>query len=180
MSCGSCILDLVDGLDDVGAGLLEHGQDDAGLVVLIGRDGPVDRLGHRLADVAHPDGRAVAIGEDDVVELVGLGDLVVGGDREAELVGVDRALGGVGGGGDEDAADLLQREAAGGELGRIDLDADRRRAVAEDRDLGDAGHLRDLLGEEDDRRSRRRVVSGMVSERTENMMIGESAGLTFL
>ena len=77
-------LDLVDGLDDVGAGLLEHRQDDAGLIVLIGRDGAVDLLGHRLADVAHPDWRAVAIGQDDVVELVGLGDLVVGGDREAE------------------------------------------------------------------------------------------------
>ena len=48
-----------------------------------------------------------------------------------------------------DAADLFQRDAAGGELGRIDLDADRRRPVAEDRDLGDAGHLRDLLGEEE-------------------------------
>ena len=36
-------LDLVDRLDDVGAGLLEHGQDDAVLVVLIGRDVAVDR-----------------------------------------------------------------------------------------------------------------------------------------
>ena len=35
-------LDLVDRLDDVGAGLLEDGQQDAGLVVLIGRDGAVD------------------------------------------------------------------------------------------------------------------------------------------
>ena len=78
-----------------------------------------------------------------------------------------------------DAADLLQRDAAGGELGRVHLDADRRRAVAEDRDLGNAGHLRDLLGEEEigvvvDEGQR------IVSERTENMMIGESAGLTFL
>ena len=79
---------------------------------------------------------------------LGLGDLVVGGDREAELVGVDRALGRVGGRGDERAADFLERDAAGGELGRIDLDADRRRSVAEDRHLGDARHLRNLLGEE--------------------------------
>ena len=143
------VLDLVDRLDDVGAGLLEHRQDHARLVVLIGGNGAIDRLGHRLADVAHPDRRAIAIGEDDVVELLGLGDLVVGGDREAELVGVDRAFGGVGGGGDEDAADLFQGDAAGGELGRVHLDTDGRRAVAEDRDLGDAGHLRDLLGEEE-------------------------------
>ena len=32
-------------------------------------------------------------------------------------------------------ADFLERDAAGGELGRIDLDADRGRAVAEDRHL---------------------------------------------
>jgi hypothetical protein len=143
------VLDLVDRLDDVGAGLLEDRQDHARLIVLIGGHGAIDRLGHRLADVAHPYRRAVSIGEDDVVELLGLGDLVVGGDREAELVGVDRALGGVGRGGDEGAADLFQRHAARGELGRIDLDADGGRAVAEDRDLGDAGHLRDLLREEE-------------------------------
>ena len=82
------------------------------------------------------------------LKSVGLGDLVVGGDREAELVGVDRAFGGVGGRSDQRVADLLERHAAGGKLGRIDLDADRRGSVAEDRDLGDAGHLRDLLGEE--------------------------------
>ncbi len=71
------------------------------------------------------------------------------GDGEADLVGVDRAFGGVGGGGDERAADLFQRYAGRCELGRIDLDADRRRRVTEDRDLRDAGHLRYLLGEEE-------------------------------
>ena len=45
-------------------------------------------------------------------------------------------------------ADFLQREVAVGELGRIDLDTDRRRAVAEDRDLRDARDLRDLLSQE--------------------------------
>src|SRR5262249_13616048 len=102
-----------------------------------------------LTDVAHPDRRAVAVGEDDVVELVRLEELIIGGDREADFVGVDRALGRVGGGGDERAADLFQRYAGRCELGRIDLDADRGRRVAEDRDLRDAGHLRDLLGEEE-------------------------------
>ena len=141
-------LDLVDRFDDIGTGLLEHRQDDSGLVVLIGRDRAIDLLGHRLANIAHPDRRTIAVGEDDVVEVVGLGDLVVGGDREAELVGVDRAFGRVGGRSDQRVAGLLERHAAGGKLGRIELDADRRGSVAEDRDLGDAGHLRDLLGEE--------------------------------
>ncbi len=89
VSCGSSRLDLVDGVDDVGAGLLEHREDDAVLVVLIGGDGAVDLVGDRLADVAHPDRRAVAVGEDHIVELVGVGDLVVGGDGEGDLVGVD-------------------------------------------------------------------------------------------
>src|SRR5215831_17281030 len=117
-------LDLVDRVDDVGAGLLENGQYDAAVVVLIGGNGAVDRLADRLADVAHPDGRAVTVGEDDVVELLGSGDLIVGGDREAEFVGVDRALGRVRRGGDERAANFFQRYAGRGELGRVDLDAD--------------------------------------------------------
>ncbi len=142
-------LDLIDRVDHIRAWLLEHRQDDAGLVVLIAGDGAIDRLGHRLAHVAHAYRRAVAIGDDHVIELVGVDDLVVGGNGEAGLVGIDRALGDVGGRAHQDAANLFQRDAARGELGRIDLDADRRRTVAEDRDLGDARHLRNLLGEEE-------------------------------
>jgi hypothetical protein len=49
-------------------------------------------------------------------------------------------------GGDRDlAAHVLQRQALGDELGRIDLDADRRLLLAADRDLRDAGDLADLL-----------------------------------
>ena len=62
-------------------------------------------------DVAHADRRAVAVSEDDVVELLGGHDLIVGGDREADLVGIDRALRGVGRGGNERAADLFQGDA---------------------------------------------------------------------
>src|SRR5262249_32850670 len=108
---GKLRLDLVDRVDDVGAGLLEDGQYDAAVVVLIGRNGAVARLVHRPADVAHPDRRAVAVGEDDVVELIRLEELIVGGDGEADFIGVDRALGRIGGGGDERAADLFQRDA---------------------------------------------------------------------
>src|SRR5262249_26616176 len=141
-------LDLIDRVDDVGAGLLEYRQDDAAVVVLIGRNIAVDRRLDRLTDVAHPNRRAVAVGEDDVVELRGIGDLIVGGDRKAYLVGVYRALRRVGRGGDERAADLFQGHAGRSELRRIDLDTDRWRRIAEDRHLGHAGHLGDLLGEE--------------------------------
>ena len=61
------------------------------------------------------------------------------------------------------AADVLQRQADRGELGRIDLDADRRLLLAADRDLGDAGHLRDLLGEE---------IVGVVVDGDERQRVG--------
>ena len=61
-------LDLIDRVDDVGAGLLEHGQNNASLVVLIGGDIAIRCVGYRLADVAHADRGAVAVGQDDVVE----------------------------------------------------------------------------------------------------------------
>ena len=76
-------LDLIDGVDDVGAGLLVDTAECAGLVVLVAGDGAVGRPGDRLADVANPDRGAVAVGQDDVVESLGLDDLVVGRDREA-------------------------------------------------------------------------------------------------
>ena len=41
------------------------------------------RAGDGVADVADANRRAVAIGDDDVVVVVGLGQLIVGGDGEA-------------------------------------------------------------------------------------------------
>ena len=142
-------LDEFDRVDDVGAGQLADRQQDAGLVVGIAGDVAAGRLEDRLADIAHPQRSAVAIGQDHVVERLGLDDLVVGRDRVADLDG-DRscpwrrcvvALTSAG-------PDLLQRQADGGKLRRIDLDADRRLLVADDRGLGDAGHLRQRLDED--------------------------------
>ena len=78
-------LDLVDRLDDVGAGLLIDVQQNAGIVVLVGGDVAVGGFGDGAADIAHPDRRAVAIGQYDIVERLRLGDLVVGRDGERGL-----------------------------------------------------------------------------------------------
>src|SRR5207302_130203 len=78
-------LDLIDRVDHVRARLLEHGQNDPGLIVLVRRHGSIDCVRDGLTDVPHTDRRSVAIGENDVVELRGIGDLVVRCDREAEL-----------------------------------------------------------------------------------------------
>ena len=73
--------------------------------------------------------------------------LVVGVDGVGARVAVDIALRAVDGGDRDLAAHVLQRQALGDELGRIDLDADRRLLLAADDDLGDAGDLADLLRE---------------------------------
>ena len=80
--CGSSAMILFDGIDDVGAGLLEDDQEDAALAVGPGGLRRVLRPGHGLADIAHPQRPAVAIGDDDVVPILGLGQLIVGVDRE--------------------------------------------------------------------------------------------------
>ena len=55
VSRGSSRLDLVDRVDDVGAGLLEDDEQDAALAVLVAARRAVDGSGDRLADVAHAD-----------------------------------------------------------------------------------------------------------------------------
>ena len=101
--------------------------------------------GDGLADVANPQRAAVAIGDDDVVPVLRSRQLVVGVDGVGARRAVDVALGAVDGGDRDLAADVLQRQALGDELRRIDLDADRRLLLAADDDLGDAGDLADLL-----------------------------------
>ncbi len=87
------LVDLLYGLDDVGAGLLEDLQHDAGMAVLARQHqvvfGPVDGY----ADVANAHRGAVLVRDDDIVPGSGLQELVVVVDREAVHVPVDRALG---------------------------------------------------------------------------------------
>ena len=134
-------LDELDGIDDVRAGQLPDAQQYAGLVVWIAGDVAAGGFQDRLADVAYPQGGAVAVGQDHIIERIGLGDLVVGRDRVADLGGEDRALGGIARGLDEAIADLLQGQADRGKLRRVDLHPDRRLLVTDDRGLCNAGHL---------------------------------------
>ena len=90
---------------------------------------------------------AIAISDDDVVPVLGLGELVVGVDRVGALRPVDIALGAVDRGDRDLAAHVLQRQALGDEFRRVDLDADGGLLLAADEDLRDARELADLLGE---------------------------------
>ena len=91
-----------------------------------------------LRDVADRDRRAVAVGDDD--RLVGLRrrDLVVGGDGVGLLRAVERALrsGDVGAG--DRGAQILHRDAVGGEPRQIGLHPHRRLQAAQHGDAADA------------------------------------------
>ena len=141
-------LDRLDGGDDVRAGHLEHDEKDARLAVAPGRLRRVLRSRDRLADVAHAHRRPVAIGDDDVVPGLGLGQLVVVLDGEGLLRTDDRALGAV----DRRDADLrahvLELQPLLDELRRIDLDAYGGRLLAADAHERDARDLAEVLGED--------------------------------
>ena len=102
----------------------------------------------RLADVAHAHRRPVAIGDDDVVPGLGLGQLVVGLDGEGLLRTDERALGAVDGRDADLRAHVLELHPLFDKLRGIDLDADRRRLLAADAHEGDARDLAQVLGED--------------------------------
>ena len=117
-SCGSTLLDGVDDGDGVGAGLALNVEDDRGRLVhpggLLGVFHAVDHVG----DVFDEDRRAVAIGDDDILVVVGGGDLIVGVDLVVLPRAVEVALGGVDAGLGQRGAHVLHVEAVGGELQR--------------------------------------------------------------
>eukprot|EP01022_Parablepharisma_sp_SALTPOND_P004192 TRINITY_DN118_c0_g1_i1.p1 TRINITY_DN118_c0_g1~~TRINITY_DN118_c0_g1_i1.p1 ORF type:complete len:1977 (+),score=693.89 TRINITY_DN118_c0_g1_i1:34526-40456(+) len=168
-------LDAAHGLDYVGTGLLGDGQHDGAaigdaVVAAGGRtgEGPGGDLVvlgavHGHADVLDADRRAIAPGQDHVIPLIGLEQLVVGIDREALVGAIDRTLGLVHGGGGDDTANVFQADAQRGDLGRIDLDAHGRFLLAVDVDQAHPRDLRDLLGQD---------VVGIVVDHRQRQFIG--------
>jgi hypothetical protein len=133
--------------------------------------------GDRLSDVADAQRRTVAIGDDDVVPVVGRGELVVGVDGVAVAAAVDAALRVVDRGEGELRAHVLQRQALGHELRRIDLDPHggfcwppmKTWATPEIWLIRWASWTSTASSTS---------ISGMLSEVAESSRIGESAGLT--
>ncbi len=110
------LLDALDDADGVGAGLALHVEDDGrGLVHPRGLLAVFDAVDD-VGDVVEHDGRAVAIGDDDVLVVVAGYKLIVGVDLVILARAVEVALGGVDAGGGERGAHVLQVDAVGGEL----------------------------------------------------------------
>jgi hypothetical protein len=148
LETGHRLLDVVDRLDDVDAGLFEHDEEDVAFAVAPRRLGVVGGSIDRIADVADANRRAIAIGDDDVVPRFGVQELVVVEDGEGLSDAVDRALGAVGRGHGDLAADVLELQVLLDQLGGVDLDAHRRLLLAADAHQRHAGDLTDLLGED--------------------------------
>ena len=138
-------LDAVDDLDDIGAGLALHVEDDRRRRVRPGAELGVLRAADDVGDVGEPDRRAVAIGDDEIAVLIGAGELVVGVDRRGLCRAVEIAFRRVDVQIADRGADVVDVEAIGGERLRIELNAHRRPLSAADADEPDAGQLRDLL-----------------------------------
>ena len=137
--------DVIHRVDHVGAGLLEDHQDDAAAAVLPGGQFLVLRPVDRLADVAHPHRRAVAIGQNHVVELGRLGELVVVVQGVGRGRAVDDSLRCIHRRIDQVLAHILQCHAHRRELGGIDLHPDRALLLPADEHLRHARELGNLL-----------------------------------
>ena len=141
------LLDPVDHLDQVGAGLPLDIDDDRRLVAhprgLSDVLGAVDHLGH----VREQERRVVAVGDHERAILMALVDLVVGRDGEGLERPVEAPLRLVDVGGGDGGTHVLHREAIGGEPRRVHLDAYRRLLTARQGHEPDTGELRDLLHE---------------------------------
>ena len=139
-------LDAVDGVDDVGARLLEHHEEYATLALRPGRLLCVLGSGHRPADVAYAQRRAVAVGDDHIVPGVGDNELVVGVNRIAAEFAVDVAFRRVDGRDRKLGAHVFERQVLRDEFRRVDLDANGGLLLAAYRNQANPGDLADLLG----------------------------------
>ncbi len=141
-------LDAVHGLDDVGARQFENRQQNRLLAVGKGRETGIFRCVDGAADVADPHRSAVLVGDDDVVPRRGGEHLAVVVNRESAGLPVDGSFRADRGRVDDHPAQILEREAEGGDLRGVDLDAHRRLLLAADFHIGDPGDLADVLVED--------------------------------
>ena len=136
--------------------------------------------GNALLIAGYAPGRAVIVGDDDIIPRRGLEELIVIVNGEVVDRAGDNSLGGVHRRGADDAGDICQLQAQRGDLGRINLHADSRLLLSTESDLRHAGNLRYTLP--DDRfgvivHLRQRQNIGMDAVDQDGIVL---AGLTFL
>ena len=129
------LLDLGDGLDDVGAG--QRIDDDAHGRHAVVQAGVADVLVRILdvGDVMQQHRGAVAVGDDQIAIVRRLARLVVGDHLVALIALIDVALGAVGIGRGDRGAHVLEPDAVAAELVGLELDPHRGQCAAAERDL---------------------------------------------
>ncbi len=120
------LLDPVDDLDHVGAGLALYVDDDRRQLVRPGGKAGVFGAVDDVGNVGETDRRAIPVSDDHAAVFVGALELVVGVDRRGPRRPVEAALGLIGVGIADRGAHIVQRKAVGRQRGRIGLDAHRR------------------------------------------------------
>ena len=137
----------VDDLDGIGARLAAHLEIDRAVAVEPAGGFVALHAVDDLAEISEADGGAVAVGDDDAAEGLGVAQLAGGLERDGLVAAVEGAGGEVDVAGGEGGADLVDTDATGGEGARIEKDADGVFLGAGDLDLGDAVDAGDALGE---------------------------------
>ncbi len=136
-------------LHGVRAGLLEDGQRDRALVVVPGGGLVVLDAADDGGEIGDADRRAVAVRDDHGPVALGVQDLPVGLDGEGRQGPVEDSRREVDVGAADGVGDLVDADAAAGELPRVDLDADGVLLRAVDLHLRHAGDRRDALRHHD-------------------------------
>ena len=100
---------------------------------------------HDGGHIVQQHGGPVAVGDDQILIVRGLGRLVVGHHLVALIALIDVALGAVGICRGDGGAHVLEPDAVTGQLIGLDLDPHRGQGAAAQLDLTDAGDLGELL-----------------------------------
>ena len=141
-------LDLVDRLDDVGAGLPVDDQQYRRIVV---EEPAVVAVFDAVADLGHilqAQGCTVGVMNDQRFVVLGFFQLIVGLDLPQALAVLHRALGPAHVGIGDGVAHIVQRHAVLIERLGFEFDAHRRQRTAADLDLADPLHLGQALGQD--------------------------------
>ena len=141
------LLNAIDDLNDVGARLALDVDDDGGRLIHPGSELYVLHVVDHLSDVRENHGRAVVIGDDDLLKILAGEELIVRVDLIILMRTVEIALGGVEAGLLQRRANVLEIDAIGRQRGGIHLHADGGFLSAADTDQTDAGKLRNFLRE---------------------------------
>ena len=138
----------VDHVDRVRVRLTEYGQRDAAVFVVPGGDLVVGDGIDDLGDFVQVNGRAIAPGHHDVIEILGLGHVARGLEGQVLVDAAEPADGRRGVGGDDRVLDVVEGQAARVGGVRIGVDAHGEFLLAEHQHLRDARQLRDRRGED--------------------------------